>query len=488
MTELRRKKRFRWKRVYSLLLSLLLLAAAACGFLLLRRAPEPREVHPAAEEAVLLFQAVPEDLVSVQIAPGTGEAYTLRISGSTLTLPEDPDFTLRPALNQLILDNCLTVRAETVYARISDGVPLSAFGLSPEAMSVRITCADGTEHRIRIGAQAASDIPYYYFLWDDDDRIFGGSIDMADAFSCDLAFLRAVPQPAIRADLLSAVRLEGEADYSFRCTDAGWQMLSPVNYPLNPDRMEGYLENLEGFAFSRYLGSAEGADLAAAGLSEPAMTLTLSFAPSVLTVPDTQGATHTFPVDAHEEVFLIGGRYDSQNRWALYRGGLYTVTDFRLSFLTAFDLSNSLLMYPVNFEPSALRALTVRTAEGRVRFELVLTEQTDKKGTLLTGEEGETLWDLHVTRDGEAFDSDAFLSLYNRLRRLAPEGTLTVPEGETLAWITLESAGFTRVVTLSRADAMHLALGIDGTCLFYCAESWLDVVRSFLTQNDSGPL
>ena len=200
-------------------------------------------------------------------------------------------------------------------------------------------------------------------------------------------------------------------------------------------------------------------------------------------MPDTDGNIHTFSVDAYEDVFLIGGPYDSRNRYALYDGGLYTVTDFQLSFLTAFDLSNSLLMYPFNFEPSMLCALTVETAEDSARFEIVLTEETDEKGTLLTNEEGETLYDLSVKKDGKAFDANAFLTWYNRLRRLAPEGTLTAPEGETLARITLESAGSTRVVTLSRADALHLALGIDGTSLFYCADSWLDLIREMLPAN-----
>ena len=460
--------------------TILILAAAAAlimgtvVFFVLRgdtQDPLP-EIHTASEYVTILGTYTLDDIVSVTITPPDGQAYTLFSQDGTLIYAEDPSFPLRPGITELIAANICAVRSEnTVLDTAEHPVKLADFGLDPCRCMCSYQLTDGTVNTIRLGNQiVGGEIPFYYFMWNSDTRIFAGGTDMYSAFSYDRSFLHTVTQPSVNKDILGAVEITGQNTLSLRYTDIGWQIASPFAYPADPDLMTGYLANLSNILFSRYICRAEDADLKALGLEEPLLTLTVTEAESVMTVPDTSGNLRTYPVPEARSVFLFGANYDEYNRYVEYEGTVYTATCYLTDFLFSVSAKDLCLPSPFNLDIYQLTALEAVSPSVRVRYDIVLTEQVGRNGALVTDEMGNTLYDCSVLRNGEGMDTDAFLTWYvTCLRQVNPSGVFSGPltqETEPAASIILTGEKSKRTVSFYKNGLQYL-MYVDGTCLFF---------------------
>ncbi|MBR3165737.1 MAG: DUF4340 domain-containing protein, partial [Lachnospiraceae bacterium] len=400
--------------------TILILAAAAAlimgtvVFFVLRGNTQdpPSEIHTASEYVTVLGTYTLDDIASVTITPPDGKAYTLLSQNGTLIYAEDPSFPLRSGITELIAANICAVRSEnTVLDTAEHPIKLADFGLDPCSCMCSFQLTDGTVNTIRIGNQiVGGEIPYYYFMWNSDTRIFAGGTDMYSAFSYDRSFLHTVTQPSVNTDILGAVEIKGQNTLSLRYTDIGWQIASPFSYPADPNLMTGYLTNLSHILFSRYICQAEDADLKALGLEDPLLTLTVTEAESVLTVPDTSGNFHTYPVPETRSVFLFGANYDEYSRYVEYEGAIYTATFYLTDFLFGVSAKDLCLPSPFNLDIYQLTGLEAVSPSVRVRYDIVLTEQVGLNGALVTDEMGNTLYDCSVLRNGEGMDAESFLA------------------------------------------------------------------------------
>lgn len=475
MKQVRKKQsRIIRPRTVLILAAVAALIMGAAVFFVLRENTQdsPPPVHTASEYVTVLGTYTPDDIASVTITPPDGEAYTLLSRDGTMVYAEDPSFPLRPGITELVIANVCAVRGEyTVLDTAEHPVKLSDFGLDPSRCVCSFRLTDGTENTIRIGNQiAGGDIPYYYFMWNDDSRIFAGGTDMYSAFSYDRSFLHTVIQPSVNTDILDAVEITGQNTLSLRYTDIGWQIDAPFSYPADPSLMTGYLTNLSHVLFSRYICPAEEADLEALGLKDPLLTLTLTEAESVLTVPDASGILHTWPVPEARYMFRFGADYDEYNRYVEYDGVVYTATRYLTDFLFSVGAKELCLSSPFRLDIYQLTALEAVSPSVRVRYDIILTEQVGRNGALITDEFGNTLFDCAVLRNGEETDTDAFLAWYAAgPRQVSPSGVFTGPsplEGEPAASFTLFGEKSKRTVFFYKSGLQYL-MYVDGTCLFY---------------------
>ena len=467
--------------------TVLILAAAAAlimgtaVFFVLRgdTKDSPSQIHTASEYVTVLGAYTLDDIVSVTITPPDGEAYTLLARDGALVYAEDPSFPLRPGITELITANICAVRSEnTVLDTAERPVKLADFGLEPCRCMCSFRLTDGTENVIRIGNQIfGGEIPYYYFMWNGDTRIFAGGTDMYSAFSYDRSFLHTVDQPSVNTDILDAVEITGQNTLSLRYTDIGWQIASPFSYPADPSLMTGYLANLSHILFSRYICPSEEADLEALGLEKPMLTLTVTEAESVLTVPDTSGNFHTWPVPEARSVFRFGADYDEYNRYVEYNGAVYTATRYLTDFLFGVGAKDLCLSSPFSLDIYQLTGLEAVSPSVRVRYDIALTEQVGRNGALITDEMGNTLYDCSVLKNGEGMDTNAFLTWYATcLRPVGPSGICADPpqqEGNPAASFTLFSEKSKRTVSFYRSGLQYL-MYVDGTCRFYVSSQFFD--------------
>ena len=108
-----------------------------------------------------------------------------------------------------------------------------------------------------------------------------------------------------------------------------------------------------------------------------------------------------------------------------------------------------------------------------VRF----SEKVAENNALITDADGQPVYDLAVTRDGEPVSAEAFEAAYSRLLLVTASGAL--PEGWTPAeaphsrWTYVTRTGVTHSIALSAFDAFHDAVTVDGQTLFYLVKGGL---------------
>ena len=105
---------------------------------------------------------------------------------------------------------------------------------------------------------------------------------------------------------------------------------------------------------------------------------------------------------------------------------------------------------------------------------------------LETDENGDPVYDIAVSVNGETADAEILTTLTTRLNALTASGSLpsgwAVPQGEEPRWrIALTTAGGTqREIAGYRLDAFSDALAVDGVALHYVHEEAVDLVLADL--------
>lgn len=458
-------------------LAALILLLSALLFLLKQDQPgSTNETPPSTSRQ--LFSAAAEDVVSITITPPKGEQYTLQCKNGVFYLPEDGDFTVRDTLAETILLNvCHIYIEDTILNTQETVVDLEHFGLSPARCTAAIQYQDGTVHTLHIGDQMQLGIPYRYFMWDDDPNLYAVSNDTYEAFSYTLSALRSVEQPVWDSTLWDRVSITGENVRTLEETDAGWVLTQPYAYPLSADAVSNYLSSVENIRFAEFVGYSDKLDLSLYDLDSPRLTLTLHQTPTTVSFLNDAGEETSSLLLPEEEIVLhIGSDVDEYYFYAEYLGTVYTATRFQLGFLFDQDLSFLLDSTPLDVPITALQTLTVEDETGHAAYSIHLTEQLTQTGELKTDELGNQLFDVSVQRSQTAFDTATFLNWYAELQKLelnAKAADQFTPSSYDRQ-LTFETAECTRTVAFSRYDALHTAVTVDGTTLFYTPNAAVD--------------
>ena len=247
----------------------------------------------------------------------------------------------------------------------------------------------------------------------------------------------------------------------------GWQVAA----------MDSLLEKLEGLRFAQYVGKAEQCDLPALGLSPARRTLTLGVAESVVTGYDENGQAYAQTrLPAYDLVFALGDYANDVVFYCLYRGEAVKATVFSCGFLLTQEYAPLLLAAPFNAPTNDLTALGV-SAGGMTRdYSVSLRERVLPNNDFETDENGNTVYDVAVTRDGKAVDGEAFLSAYRALVSLRTDDPLPagwqIPEGEPLLSVSFRRSAATRRVDVYPLDALHCAVTVDGVPYFRVEKGW----------------
>ncbi len=471
------------KAILAVFLALLFTASAA--YLIGRRLSDGKkaDVHTASQDVRVLFEADFDHIASVLIDPGCGDPYILTVKNGALVLRDNEEYPIRDQILALIGNNIRLVRAEnTIIDTLAERVPKSAYGFAPYRCKAEITDSDGRRHTILIGDQIRGDIPYYYFMFDNDPNIYAGSTDMHSAFSYEYSMLHPVPDLRINTEIAEEVALTGALDFSFYYTDMGWQMRSPFEYPLSESFSDGYLKNISALSLARYITTADtGMNLEAFGLDEPYLEIRIQHGESVISVPVPEGNDIHATIPAYTTELLIGNPYDEYSRYALFEGSLYTVSDFRIDVLTDFSMSRALKAQPFQTALSVLNSVRVKTDGSSGEYVLIFEKQKDAAGNELYDDGGQLLYNLEVYRDGVKIEANRFANWFLQLQGIKILGEVPVgqslPDSGPVAEIRLSSLLHERLISFYPISQTQLLMTVDGTGLYFTDESALEYFR-----------
>jgi len=221
------------------------------------------------------------------------------------------------------------------------------------------------------------------------------------------------------------------------------------------------------------------------GLTNPCLTVHLTQAASVISGVTAEGEAVSLDVPETTYTLLLGHETGKSGVYLQWEGMVYKASNFLLGFWKTLEPASFLLTSPINFLINDLIALSLETPTHTRSYTVQMVESITENNQIATDEYGQILYDALIYRAGDAepMNAETFLSWYVSLAELAPSGKVDAsyqPLGEPLAALTLQSQSVTRRLAFYPYDALHMALSLDGECLYY-------VERSFLTALNAAP-
>lgn len=278
------------KRLLILLLAVAVFGAGAYVLNLNTRKQEAAK--EAAEESAktLLFEASAEDTAKLAFTHGTETVALAKQNGAWVYEPRTT-FALDSAKVDTMLGDLQAVESVRTVTDTAEGA--ASYGLAEPALVITVTGNDGTSQTLSVGDKNASNGDYYASV-SGKTGIYTISADVYNAFDVTLmSLLTEEDYPAL--DTGAVQELEWSANGETRTLeyhpdgDAGayssaftWfeQNADGTLAPVNADAVAALLDSAAGIAYAGTAADTKD-DLAAYGLDQPALSLTLRYTQDV---------------------------------------------------------------------------------------------------------------------------------------------------------------------------------------------------------------
>ncbi|MBE5781885.1 MAG: DUF4340 domain-containing protein [Clostridiales bacterium] len=464
--------------LFSLLLLLAALGGAGAYFFSRPVLPEPTLLPD-----IILLDAARDEITALAISSPDGINYPLiRGTDGNFTLLGQEDTPLRSDVVEEMLKALSHLEAEDAILNTDNEIAdLSHFGLSPAKAQITITYADGEQKALYIGSEAPTEEPQYYCMLSGDSTVYMVLAAFCEPFFQDAAYLRAFEQPELDASLLNRIDLSGDTTLGLHYTSSGWLLDIPFSYPLDTGKTNSLLSSIEFMAFEACLGRKEDLNLADYGLADPALTIALTQAPTLITGENSTGETVTVEVPSKIYTLLIGSETGQSGVYVLWDHQVFRASNFLLGFWKELTLDFLLLRNPVNFLVNDLTHISFSHASGSRSYEVELVESITENNEIATDEYGQVLYDVQAlrTESGKKVDTQSFLTWYTSLSALSPAGSLPegyALQGEPIASLLIKSQSISREISFYPYDALHSAMAVDGESLYYIETAKLDML------------
>ncbi len=475
------------------LLILLLAVAAVVGLVLLERCltqePDAGAIPAAASTSRSLFSYAPEDVTAITVqrleeAPWTvdldPESGLFVLAGENgFTLTENETAALRDAAHTMI---CEAVLADDP-AEYADH--LADFGLDDPDRIASITFSDGRTLTLRVGNPTAGNAAWYYTTMDGDDCLYALGQGFVDALFVSEESLWEVTQPVIhraRIDRITLLQGDGSihaewtllADITASDALDRWQITSPFSYPASSDSMSTLLKNTANLRLGAYVGPATPENLTLYGFDAPRMTIEIHMAAGTIGTTNMDGAFTTEDWPENTVRLTIGGQRSDMVDYVRYEDGIYVSSHFTMGVFLSIDPRDSMNRYPVMTALGNLAALTIEKNGETTHYALTRNEQVAENNELIYDETGSLVYDVTVTRNGEAYDYAAFEAAYEQLITISVTGV--IPDGDAAdnaphtIYTFTDVDGTVHTVALHSYGVLHDAIAVDGHQAFYISK------------------
>ena len=474
-------------------------ALAALGLCLLPaiQARFPASTMLAAPEARVmrtLYLGDAAALDSVAVSQTDGDSYTLRMQEGALCLERGGELAavsetlqskLIEAFTQVVVQETVTEDAAALAEHLGD------MSLDPPLATARVRYRDGSEITLELGGSVPH-TTYSYYRWSGDEGIYMCDDGIAEALLTPEALLLPVEQVRLYDSLIeraSFERADGAFAASFAADGEGHfsgRLTSPYRYPIAPEQTEELLAALANFRLGTLEGPADADSRAAYGLDDPLLTFTLYQRAGTVGEVDENGRLTSVQVEAGVYTFVIGRAEGDFFYTCEYAGNCYLVSRFLLGSILSASPETLAARSPADMGGAALGEVLIEAPQGTLRLTAEYNQRVLPNNDLETDENGDPVYDIAVSVNGETADAEILTTLTTRLNALTASGSLpsgwAVPQGEEPRWrIVLTTAGGTqREIAGYRLDAFSDALAVDGVALHYVHEEAVDLVLADL--------
>lgn len=468
MQDVAKKKR---KRIW--LCPFLLIAAAIAALLLLGvfSKQQSSKPLPSSNEKIRLWQAAEGGITKIKVRPSRGEAYTLLKNDGLYTVEGQPEYPVNQTMAEELFSGFSGIVATEQIKGQAGPDELSAFGISASSPSVSLTDAQGNESQWTFGSVLPGDVLSWYLYSHGHRGVFLTTVHYQELCDYSLPEMHTVPEINFNAELVNAVSVAGGTGWGLERSQGLWYLNAPFRYPASLSSVETLLKSIGTSRLALYEAEATEQTLKQYGLLPARMEITLSLSDSVIHSTEIgTGIEKQIEVPAHQKKLSIGASAGITGFYCLYEGAVYKATYASLGYWLRFQASDFLLHTPINFQPAILRGVTVQANGKTQAYTIDFAEQVLPNNRIAADKEGNTLYDMHVARDGMPVESAAFTRAYMELTSLALSGDaswFSVHNKTPLVSIGIRHDAGSRKVAFYDADPLFFAVEVDGVVRQY---------------------
>ncbi|MDD3411554.1 MAG: DUF4340 domain-containing protein [Eubacteriales bacterium] len=455
------------------------LAGALVALLPLLQQAAPHQAAQVVEEspAQTLRQGSASALSEMEVAHADGESYTLVYRDEKLYLMTDE------ATATLIVESYIeplvsaatTIAVEDTIAEHADEVSgeLANMGLEPPRIAVTVRYAGGREEKIELGVQAPG-TTNRYCRWSGDDGVYLCDASLYELFEYTAPMLLPLEQPSFTARLIDQATFtpagQPPLTLSFAYDADGNRsasLLSPVVYPADSEASGALLTALENFRLGTRQAEVTNENRAEYGFDAPLMVIDIHQQEGVFGHVDDDGVLQTTPQAAMDTRLTFGRAEGDAFYTCEYQGSYYYVSRILCATLLAARQEGLVSRAPASLGDVWLSRISAQTETGLMELTLTRTEQVEPNGDLTTDENGDVVYDVAVTVNGESAAEEAYASLVTRLSQMTASGNAEgAPQGEPRWRLTLTALdGRTRELCGYSRDLFTDVVTVDGVAL-----------------------
>ncbi len=475
--------------------------ALALVFVLLL--PQIKLLYPSAKnpkvEKQLTFQTLQQmdksALEKITVSPAEGDSYTLLYQAGGLQVQRQgqDDLPVQQSLADKIISAATTISVEEIVAKDVAEVRehLGDMGLEPPQISVTVHYKDGHEDVLQLGWRAP-ETAYYYYRWSGDKGVYLCDEGIYEAFEYTAHMLLPVEQMEMEKTLIDWMELHLLGQETLEMTFAMDQkgnvsgtLRKPFAYPLDADHVNALLEAAASFRLGAKRPDITVQNAGQFGFDNPLATIVAHQQEGYYGKVDENGVL--VPQQAPEKTlaFVLGKKNGEYRYTCEYGGEYYDVSSLLVAAFLKGSVEEVVSQNPADMGTATVASIQIQM-EGRVLdLRRTKTERVLGNNQLATDADGNLLYDVQVTLNGESAPEETFDALVRRLQimrvsgRADKEFVLPASAPRWQATLTTEG-GATRTIAAYPKDEFFDAIAIDGVVKHYLQAEAIDMALADL--------
>lgn len=484
MLDVKRKKRHSLRHGRGwLALGAVALALGVGAAAVLANQPTPLVEEETHDTSGTLTSYEADQVSRVAITQRSGDSWAaLQAADGSLALEDDPDYEISAAKAADVLDVARSLTYQEVLTEDVSAYSLADFGLAEPRLTLDVTYADGARWTMHLGnTLSLEDNNAYYMLVEGDSRLFALDKGSAEALMVDRSALHPVEQPSLHKARFDRITLTDgtgnilaewvlQGDIGTNAQDR-WMLTAPIQYPVDGESISSLQDNLLNLRLGAYVGEATPENLTKYGFDTPSLTIAVHQAAGSIGTTGTDGVYTVTDWPESSFSLTIGGAKSDMVDYVLVDDSIYVTSHFTLEVFLGMEPISTISRYTVPVALGNLESLTVRQGENEAVYTLTRTEQVATNNDLVTDSAGNVVYDIACDCNGRTVAYQSFESAYNDLLKVTVSGFLPTgwkaEEKPHTAFVFQAVTGECYTLELTRFDALHDAVLLDGNAVFY---------------------
>ncbi|MDD3214403.1 MAG: DUF4340 domain-containing protein, partial [Eubacteriales bacterium] len=420
-------------------------------------------------------------LDSITVTHDDGETYTLLYRNEELYLQRSDDEI--EMINESYTDEIVAAATEIAVtdtvaeneSEVSDH--LADMGLQPPKITVNVGYLNGETVEIQVGDEVPG-TTYYYYRWSGDDGVYMCDVGIHDAFTYTEHMLLPVTQPSLVPALTDRLSINTKSAGRMVCdfvadgTDSYLGTLrEPYVYPVDSDSTATLLKALENFRLGTKMDTVTAENRTEYGFDDPTAVMDVHQKAGLYSQVGSDGTLQWLTAEEQTIRLTFGAKDGDFFYFCEYAGECYRVSSFLVTTLVSADANDYLSRAPADMGSAAIASISMQMGGGSAEVRATYTERVLANNDIETDSEGNTVYDVTVTLNGDTITTDAFNSLVERLKAMTVSGKLDAvqtPAGTPRWQMTLTTTGgASRTLAAYPKDAFNDVLAVDGVALYY---------------------